>query len=129
VIRLHILSGKAAGQVILVRRFPFRIGRSPQADLSLTEPGVWDQHCQIDHQPGEGCLVTTVPQAETRIDAQPVEGSKLLPNGAELSLGAVRLRFSLADPPPRSLRLREAAVWLFLAAVVAGEVWLIRWLP
>ena len=128
-IRLEILSGKQAGQTILVRRFPFQIGRSPQAGLPLLEPGVWDEHCRIEYRPAQGFFLCATPSAETRVNSLPVEQTLRLPNASEIALGAVRLRFSVADPPPRDLRLREAVAWLFLAAVVVGEACLIYWLP
>jgi FHA domain len=128
-IRLQILSGKQAGQTILARRFPFRLGRNPQSDLPLTDSGVWDDHCRIDYRPPEGFFVVPSPNIETRIDIHPVEKEIRLHNAAELSLGAVRLRFTLADSKPRSLALREGTAWLFLLAVLAVEAWLIFWLP
>lgn len=128
-IRLEILSGKLAGQIVLARRFPFQIGRSAPAELPLAEPGVWDRHCQIEYRPSEGFWINPLGAAEVRVDDVPVEGATRLPNSSELALGSVRLRFSLADPVPRGLRLREALTALFLVAVVVGEVWLIYWLP
>lgn len=128
-IRLEILSGKSAGQIILARRFPFQIGRAVSVGLQLAEPGVWDGHCQIEYRPADGFWVNPLGEAQVRVDDVPVEGVTRLPNSSELALGSVRLRFSLADPVPRGLRLREALTTLFLLAVVVGEAWLIYWLP
>lgn len=128
-IRLEILSGKSAGQIVLARRFPFQIGRSVPAELQLAEPGVWDRHCQIEYRPADGFWVNPLGEAQVRVDDIPVTGATRLQNSAELALGSVRLRFSLTDPVPRGLRLREALTALFLVAVVVGEVWLIYWLP
>lgn len=68
-------------------------------------------------------------EAQVRVDDVPVDDGIRLNNSAELILGAARLRFSLADPAPRGLRLRETLTALFLAALVAGEIWLLLWLP
>jgi predicted component of type VI protein secretion system len=129
VIRLEILSGKAAGQIVLAPRFPFQIGRSAAVGLQLAEPGVWDRHCQIEYRPTEGFWIYPLGEAQVRVDDVPVDGSTRLNNSSEVALGSVRLRFSLADPVPRGLRLREALTALFLLAVVLGEAWLIHWLP
>jgi len=129
VVRLQILSGKQAGQNILVRRFPFHLGRSPQAGLCLTDSGVWDDHCRIEYRPGTGFVLYASAEAPTLINDEPVVPESHLANSAELSLGAVRLRFSLDDPARRRLGVREAVAWLFLAVVLVGQVWLIWWLP
>jgi pSer/pThr/pTyr-binding forkhead associated (FHA) protein len=129
VIRLEILSGKQAGQNILVRRFPFRVGRSAQAGLCLSDPGVWGEHCQVDYLPPEGFVVRSNPQADTWVDSQRVDTERRLANASEIAVGGVRLRFTVADPVPRDLRLRESVTWLFLAAVILGEAWLIYSLP
>lgn len=128
-IRLQILSGKQAGQVILVRRFPFCIGRSAEAGLSLADSGVWDDHCRIEHRGGSGFILVGAPESRTLINDEPAAGEQHLVNSAEITLGAVRLRFSLADPTRRRLAIREAITWIFLAAILAGQVWLITWLP
>lgn len=128
-IRLEILSGKAAGQVIMASRFPFRLGRAAPAELQLAEPGVWDLHCELEYRPGEGFWAKPLGEAQVRVDDVPVDDSIRLNNSAELTLGAARLRFSLADPVPRGLRLRETLTALLLGALVAGEVWLLLWLP
>jgi predicted component of type VI protein secretion system len=126
--RLQILSGRLAGQVILARHFPFLLGRSPQCDLVLPDPGVWDEHCRLEYRPPEGCFLCAVANIDTRVDSRKVEGEALLRNAAEITLGGARVRFSLADPMPKRLFFREAIAWVFLATVLAAEAWLIRWL-
>ncbi len=128
-IRLQILSGKQAGQNVLVRRFPFRIGRSGEAGLCLSDQGVWEDHCRLEYRAKAGFFVAATPGARTLVNDAPVEGDQRLTNAAEISLGAVRLRFNLDDPVPRRLGPREAVTWLFLGAVIVGELWLIWWLP
>lgn len=128
-VRLEILSGRQQGRVVVARRFPFRIGRSSQSHLVLADPGVWDEHCVLEYRPPDGFMIDSHAEAATRVDGEPVEGSRRLRAVAEISLGAVRLRLALADPVPRRLVLRESLLWLILAGVLAGEIWLIRWLP
>ena len=50
-IQLAILSGKTAGTRWATRRFPVRVGRSPDCDLQLEEHGVWDEHFEISLNP------------------------------------------------------------------------------
>ena len=65
-IQLKILSGKMAGTVTVARRFPFRVGRSPAANLRIEEPGIWDDHLtlsltaagQIEATVASGALAT-----------------------------------------------------------------------
>lgn len=123
-IQLQILSGSLAGQRRLVRHFPFRVGRSPQAGLSLAEPGVWDQHCELTVQPEAGICVAALGEARLAVNGENVRSARLR-NGDELDLGGVRLRFALADAPLRNYRLRSALVWLVLGLVLAGQVALI----
>lgn len=128
-VRLQILSGKQAGQNILVRRFPFRIGRSSEADLCLADAGIWDDHGRIEYRAAAGFFLTGAADARTLVDGAPLEKECRLANACEISIGAARLRFTVADPSPRQLGPREAVTWLFLAAVLAGQAWLIWWLP
>ncbi|MBI1177993.1 hypothetical protein GC207_11220 [bacterium] len=128
-IRLDILTGKQAGQSILVRRFPFWVGRDPASDLVLNEAGVWDRHCSLEYQVPIGYLLLPEPGIETRIDQFVADRKVRLHSAAEISIGGVRMRFNLADPTPRGLGFRELIVWGFLLLVVAAESWLIYWLP
>ena len=46
-VQFKIVSGKMAGTEQVARRFPFRIGRSAEADLRLEDDGVWDDHLEL----------------------------------------------------------------------------------
>lgn len=124
-IRLQILSGKQAGQLVLARRFPFRVGRANGADLQSAEPGVWDEHFRIDYRAGEGFSLIPAASSRTLLNARTIDTPEHLANGAEITAGSLRLRLMLADPPPRDLVLREAMTWIVLALVAALECWLI----
>lgn len=125
-IQLHILSGKQAGGEIVVRHFPFTIGRG-DAHLPLDDGGVWEQHLQIDFQHGAGFTFTARSDAGVIVNGASVAAG-LLRNGDLIELGAARLRFWLARTEQRSLRWREGLTWAALFALLAAQgalVWLL----
>lgn len=126
-IQLQILSGKQAGRDIVVRRFPFHIGRSSDAGLPLDDAGVWDRHVQLDFQPGTGFTCVTPTDALTLLNGARIEGGTLR-NGDLLELGSARLRFWLARSEQRTLRVRELLTWAGLAAIFTAQAALICWL-
>ena len=126
-IQLHLLSGPQAGRDIVVRRFPFHIGRNSKANLPLDDAGVWDQHLQIDFQPGTGFTCVAQAAALTLVNGERIEGATLR-NGDLLELGSAQLRFWLARSEQRTLRVRELLTWTGLAAVFAAQAALICWL-
>ena len=123
-IQLKILSGKAAGDTHVVRRFPFHIGRTEENDLVLDEPGVWDRHLTLEFQKNEGFILQTATDALTAINEEPQTSARLR-NGDILSIGSAKIQFWLAAPRQRGLHLRELCVWLLLAAVTATQFALI----
>ena len=123
-IQLRILSGQTAGDTLVVRRFPFRIGRAAENDLRLEAPGVWDQHLTLEFQKTEGFLLHTAPDAFAAVNEQPLTSARLR-NGDIISFGSAKIQFWLAAPRQRGLRLRELSVWLLLAAVTAFQFLLI----
>jgi hypothetical protein len=127
VIQLHILSGQQAGSDIVVRRFPFVVGRSPGAGLPMDEPGVWDRHLQIEFQRGSGFTFTVQPNALALINGDTVEAGTLR-NGDLIELGSARLRFWLARSTQKTLRIREALTWFAFFALFAAQITLIYWL-
>lgn len=126
-VQLDILTGKQAGTHWVARRFPFLVGRSPQAALVIEEPGVWDRHAEFALRAGEGVMVSTVGDASIVVNGQPVRQA-VLRNGDLLEAGSVKLRFGLAPTQQHGLRLREAMTWIGLALVCLGQVALIYWL-
>lgn len=123
-IQLRILSGQTAGDTLVVRRFPFRIGRAAENDLRLEAPGVWDQHLTLEFQKAEGFLLHTAPDAFAAVNEQPLTSARLR-NGDIISFGSAKIQFWLAAPRQRGLRARELSVWLLLAAVTAFQFLLI----
>ena len=126
-VQFRILSGSKAGVTWVARRFPVRIGRSPDADLRLEEPGVWDEHLRIAFDRAEGFILETQSNALASANGSAVTRA-VLRNGDTVELGSVKLRFWLGEARQRGLRFREWFVWFFIAAVCGGQVALIYWL-
>ena len=123
-IQLRLLSGQTAGDPQVIRRFPFRIGRAPENDLCLEDPGVWHHHLTLEFQKSEGFVLHTAPEAFAAINEQPLASARLR-NGDIISFGSAKIQFWLAAPRQRGLHLRELSVWLLLLAVTAFQFVLI----
>ncbi|HXE41402.1 MAG TPA: FHA domain-containing protein [Candidatus Baltobacteraceae bacterium] len=126
--QLNVLSGKKAGSQMVVRRFPFRIGRAAQNDLSLEDDGVWDSHLTLElNRENKRIILAVAPNAFAAVNNQAVQSAPLR-NGDVISFGSVKIQFWLATVKQRGLRLRELFVWMLLIAVTAAQFFLIYWL-
>ena len=123
-VQLRILSGKMAGDIQVVRRFPFCIGRAAENDLRLEDSGVWDNHLVLEFQKNEGFRFQAGADAFVALNEQPQTTARLR-NGDILSFGSAKIQFWLAAPLQRGLRLRELSVWLLIAGVTAFQFFLI----
>jgi pSer/pThr/pTyr-binding forkhead associated (FHA) protein len=127
VIQIEVLSGKQAGRTWVARRFPVRIGRSATADLRLEDDGVWEQHIEVALERSEGFILRTQGHALASVNGQPVEQATLR-NGDVIGLGALQLRFSLAETRQAHLSLREWLTWVAIGAITLGQIVIIYWL-
>ena len=125
-IQLHILSGQQAGGEIVVRHFPFLIGRGG-AHLPLEDAGVWDRHLQIEFTRGEGFTFTAPSEASVIINGT-AAAAGLLRNGDLIELGAARLRVWLTRTQQTGLRGRESLIWASLLGLIAAQAALVWWL-
>ena len=123
-IQLQVLSGKLAGRDIVIRQFPFSIGRAAGSGLQLEDPGVWDRHLEISFAPGEGIAFTAQETALTLVNGTEVR-SGLLRNGDRFELGSVRLQFWLTRSEQTSLRWREWLTWCSLFGLFVFQLALI----
>ncbi len=123
-IQLRILSGEMAGDVQVVRRFPFRIGRAPENDLRLEAHGVWDNHLTLEFQKSEGFILHTAPETFVAINEEQKKSARLR-NGDIVSFGSAKIQFWLAAPRQRGLLPRELSIWLLIAVVTAAQFILI----
>ena len=122
---IHVTDERGAVAGYEVSEFPLTIGRSAQAGLSISAPGVFEEHARIQltaSKSGRGERFTIEALGSALIS---VNGSVLpaaqLAVGDEVSMGAARLVVSLAPAARKRLGLHETAVWSILLLVVAVE--------
>ncbi|MCP5521928.1 MAG: FHA domain-containing protein [Verrucomicrobiales bacterium] len=125
---MKILSGEAAGREVTARRFPFTLGRSPEAGLQLVQRGVWEEHFRLERDPTHGLRVTAVGEATTRLNGHVIRESRLR-NGDILEAGEARVQFWLGAVEQVSLRWRERLTWAGLAAFLVAQGLLVGFLP
>ena len=116
-----------AGDLQVVRRFPFHVGRAADNDLSLDAAGIWDYHFVLQIHPDEGFTLNTFDEAFAAVNDQ-AQSSARLRNGDIISFGSAKIQFWLAPPSQRGLRQRELFVWLLLALITFSQAALICWL-
>jgi pSer/pThr/pTyr-binding forkhead associated (FHA) protein len=126
-VQLKISTGKLAGDLQVVRHFPFCIGRAPGADLRLEEAGVWDQHLELDFDPAQGFILRTKPSALATVNGWPIE-AVILRNGDSIEIGSQKINFWIGETKQSALHLPENFVWALIAAVTAAQIGLILWL-
>ncbi len=123
-VQLQILSGKLAGDIQVVRHFPYRIGRAAENHLRLDDDGVWDWHLALNFDRHEGITLQTGDGAFVAVN-EVTETAARLRNGDIISFGSAKIQFWLAAPSQRGLRLRELSLWLIIAAVTLLQLALI----
>lgn len=128
-VQLEILCGKSANQIILVRRFPFVLGRKENSDLQSSDDGVWDQHFQIEYHTGAEFYLVSNDTVTTLINGERAVSPVPLTNGSEITAGALKIRFNLADSQIRSYWYREIGTWLAVGGILALQFWLLMALP
>jgi hypothetical protein len=117
-VELQILSGNRTGTKFCGNHFPIRVGRAEGLDLSLEEPGVWPRHFQIAWQ-AEGLILEAEPDALVSVNDAAVRRS-LLRNGDIITLGSLKMRFSLGPVRQTSTALREWLTWIGLGTLCLG---------
>jgi predicted component of type VI protein secretion system len=128
VLQLDILSSPAAGTSIKASHFPFRLGRSPGSQLRLEEPGVWDDHAEIQLR-DQRFVLQILPNATALVNGvAPPQSLVPLANGDIITLGSVQIRFGLGAVRQKALLPREFIAWTILAAIVLAQGALIVWL-
>ena len=123
-IQLKVLSGSTAGTEVVARRFPFSVGRNTSCNLIITDPGVWDEHFQIDLTAPDGFYLTTMSNTSVVIDGTPIQ-TALLRNGQTIEIGTTKILFGFTATKQKGLALREWLTWTALIALSLGQIALI----
>jgi predicted component of type VI protein secretion system len=123
VVQLQLLTGSKSGTVFRSAHFPIRAGRGPESDLPLEEPGVWQHHFLIDWC-AEGLVLEAESDALLSVNDTPARRA-ILRNGDIITLGALKIRFSLSPVRQSSLAPREWLTWIALGALCLGQVALV----
>jgi len=85
-VQLQILCGSRRGAGFCGARFPIRVGRAPDSDLCVEEPGVWPRHFHILWEP-EGLLVEA--EAEALLELNGVAAQRASDTGKRAQPGAL----------------------------------------
>ena len=123
-VQLQVLSGKKAGTEMVARRFPLSIGRATGCDLSLDEPGVWEQHFVITLDAAAGFILVSDPNVTVVVDGN-VTQRIALRSGNVIEIGLAKILFGLSPTRQKSLALRECLTWVALACLCLAQVALI----
>jgi len=113
-----------ADSVVVVRRFPFRIGRSDDAGLKLAEPGVWDRHARIELDRAKGFLLDVESGALSSVNGEPAQTTPLR-SGDSIRIGSVTIQFWLSEVRQANFRVREWLTWASMATLAAIQVALV----
>ncbi len=98
-----LISGEGTGRVIhLPSEIPQRIGRSPDADITIDHESLGLEHAII-HVGSDGTSLTPL-QGETRVNDEPLSESWELRSGDGIELGSVALSFHGPTARPRDRR-------------------------
>jgi predicted component of type VI protein secretion system len=120
---LQILSGNRTGTKFRGDHFPIRVGREQGLAWSLDQPGVWPRHFQIGWQP-EGLILEAETDALISVNDAAVRRA-VLRNGDIITIGSLKIRFSLSPVRQSSLAAREWMTWIALAGLSLGQVALV----
>lgn len=89
--------------------------------MSLSFPGVWDLHAEIQTDAAGWFVIRPLGQSLVTINQLPIQDHRLR-NGDVLGIGAVKLQFSLSNSPQRPLRCWEIAVWAMIFGVLMTAI-------
>jgi diguanylate cyclase (GGDEF)-like protein len=109
---LYVLEGPRVGETYILERGYAVVGRGGDADFRIPDPSLSRAHARFDRD-GDTLSVTDLDSRNgTAVEGQRVSSRVVLKNGDLITLGQVRLRFSLEDA-----RELEASRELYEAAV------------
>ena len=126
--QLMVSNKPDASLQITLPDLPVRIGHAADCQLRLTAKGVWKYHVELDLDRDDGFFLRPVSKASTLVNDEPLKEEFKLANGDIIILGQMRLQFWIGPVSQRLPSTHEALCWMALAAFVAAQICLIRWL-
>ena len=126
--QLNILSGEQPPHCLQPGNFPARIGRGKDCQVQLTGEGIWEQHLELRLEEDQFFSIRPASEATAMVNGEPLEEVRTLRNGDVIEIGMVKLQFLLGPIQQKKLGLREAATWLMVGLIIAGEIFLLLWL-
>ena len=126
---LEITCGETTGYMVQeVNQLPYRIGRSTNCQLQLTEPAVWAEHLEIDLDDERRFILRRLSETTAMINGMPAKVVAPLRNGDYVQFGTVTMRFSLGSVRQKNLSIGESITWTILAVIIITETILLLWL-
>jgi hypothetical protein len=129
-LQLHVTDDRGAVTTHQANTFPFLIGRSANAQLRFTAPGVWEEHARIRLAEEQGTkekrfFIEAAGHSLLSVNGE-VASSQRLSIGDEISIGAIRVVVTLSPARQTALALHESMVWALLLLAVVGEALVIH---
>ena len=126
--KLTVLDKQGTSLPIMRIDLPIRIGRAADCQMRLEEKGIWDHHVELDLDRDDCFLLRPTSEASTLVNDEPLKKGQIMANGDVIVLGQTKVEFQIGPVRQQFLGTRETLCWIVLAAFVAAQVWLIRWL-
>lgn len=126
--QLNILSGEQPPHCLQPENIPARIGRGKDCQVQLSGEGIWEQHLELRLEEDQCFSIRPASEATAMVNGEPLEEVRPLRNGDVIEIGMVKLQFLLGPVQQQKLGLREAATWLMVGLIIAGEIFLLLWL-
>jgi len=126
--QLTVLDKHGASLQITRADLPVCIGRAADCRLQLKEKGIWDHHVELNLDGADSFLLRPASEASTLINDEPLKEKHKLANGDIIILGQTKVQFLIGPVRQQLSGTRETLCWMLLAAFMAAQVWLIRWL-
>lgn len=129
-IQLRVLNGRRAGTEYLARDFPVTVGRASGNTVRLAEPGIWDQHLEIQLTETRSFLLSKHDEASATLNDEPLtDEARPVRNGDRIGLGELQLQFSLSPTSQRNPKILETFFWATLVLIALTQVVVIYFLP
>ena len=126
--QLMVSNKPDASLQITLPDLPVRIGHAADCQLRLTAKGVWKYHVELDLDRDDGFFLRPISKASTLVNDEPLKEEFKLANGDVIILGQTKVQFLIGPVRQQLSGTRETLCWMVLAAFMAAQVWLIRWL-